>query len=233
MATDTPKKPEDALPAGGQPSPGKAEEPSAPQTYTKEQAEKLADEKHAKLDKTISTLEKAVSRSTAAIEAAERRATAAEEALTEAEKAKDAVALKAAGDSPDALSIYQAKVAVREAQADLKTREIKLEADKVEHAGLIEDAQNYRKAQLANEIALETGVDANQLIALTDGTEEKMRKAAEILPKTGQHLPVGTKLPDSGEGTGGVKKLSEMTDEELKGMSDKDYFARREKGENL
>lgn len=233
MTTDAPRKPEDALPAGGQPSTDKPPEPSAlPETLTRKEAEKLADEKHAKLDKTISTLEKAASRSTAALEAAEKRATAAEEAQTEADKAKDAAALKAAGDSPDALSIYQAKIAVRDAQADLKTREAKLEADKLEHAGIIEDAQNYRKAQLANEIALEMGVDANQLIALTDGTEEKMRKAAEILPKTGQHQPAPT-IPDSGGGAGGVKKLSEMTDEELKNISEAEYFKRREAGEKL
>ncbi len=233
MTTDAPRKPGDALPAEGLPSTEKPLESSAlPETLTRKEAEKLADEKHAKLDKTIAGLEKAASRSTAALEAAEKRATAAEEAQTEADKAKDAATLKAAGDSPDALSIYQAKIAVRDAQADLKTREAKLETDKREHAADIEDAQNYRKVQLANEIALETGVDANLLIAVTDGTEEKMRKAAENLPKTGQHQPAPT-IPDSGGGAGGVKKLSEMTEEELKGMSDKDYFTRREAGEKL
>lgn len=231
MITDAQKDPKDALPAEGQPSGDKPQEPSAPETYTKEQAEKLADEKHAKLDKQIANLEKTASRSAAAVEAAERRAKAAEEAMAETEKAKDAAALKAAGDNPDALSLYQARVAVREAQADVKAEKEQLEADKREHAAEIEDAKSYKVMKLANEIGAELNVDANQLVSLTDGTEEKMRKAAEILPKVGQ--PRTTTIPDSGGGTGGAKKLSEMNKEELDKMSDEEYFKRREAGEKI
>jgi len=231
MDTDAKEGQKDTLPGKGQSSGEKPQEPSAqPETFTKEQAEKLAekraDEKHAKLDTQVAKLTKDSAKLTTAIEAASRRAAAAEEALAEPEKAKDDAALKAAGDTPDALSVHLAKVAVREAKDAVKREREQLDADKAEHATEIEDAKSYNTTKLAMEIATELNVDANQLISLTDGTEEKMRKAAEILPKVGQSQK--TTLPDSGGGAGGVKKLSEMTIPEQDNISDAEWFAKRE-----
>ena len=59
-----------------------------------------------------------------------------------------------------------------------------------------------------------------------------MRSLAEVLPKLNAPV-VPANIPDSGTGKGGGRKLSDMDDTELAAISDKDYFRRREAGEEL
>ena len=235
--TDANQEPKDAIQETGQPSKDSADKPSTPpETLTRVEAEKLADqkadEKHSKLDTRLRELEKAGTRSTAALEAANRRTAVAEESLAVVQVEKDRAELEAAHGSPDALSLYQAKIAARERKATLDQRESDLTQKEADHADEIAEARVGKAAILATTIARETGVDASQLLNLTDGSEEKMRAAAEVLPKLNAPV-VPANIPDSGTGKGGGRKLSDMDDTELADISDKDYFKRREAGEEL
>ena len=137
------------------------------------------------------------------------------------------VELDAAKGDSSALSVYEAKVAVREAQATVKRDREELAEEKRTHSADIEDAKTHRITVLANEIGKELNVNPQSLLTLTDGTEAKMRKAAEVLPKV---TPSGDppKTPDSGLGSGAGKSLSEMTTEDQDKMSDDEWFKKRE-----
>ena len=229
---DAEQEPKEVVPKGqpSEESPGKPSTP--PETYTREQVDQEIATKHSKLDKRLGELEKAGTRSTAALEAANRRTAVAEESLAVAQVEKDRAELEAAKGSPDALSLYQAKIAARERKATLDQRESDLTQKESDHADEIAEARSGKKAILATTIARETGADANQLLTLTDGSEEKMRSLAEVLPKLNAPV-VSANIPDSGTGKGGGRKLFDMSDAELAELSDADFFKRREAGEEL
>lgn len=231
---DAEQEPKDAG-SEGQPSSESSGTPSTPpETYTREQVDQEIATKHSKLDKRLGELEKAGTRSTAALEAANRRTAVAEEALATVQVEKDRAELETAKGSPDALSLYTAKIAAREIKVGLDQREAALEASKTEHEAEITEARANTKVNLANTIARETGADASQLLNLTDGSEEKMRELAKVLPKgNAPASPVNPNIPDSGTGKGGGRKLSDMSDAELAALPDADYFTRRAAGEEL
>ena len=100
------------LPSSDKPTPS-----GEPEMLTKEQAEKLADERHSKLDKEISDLRKAQEKSTKSIEAADKRAKAAEEALRESEETARAL-LNAPTESALLLDTSGAILALNRPAAD-------------------------------------------------------------------------------------------------------------------
>lgn len=208
------------------PSEEKKPEPST-ETLTKEQAEKLANERHSKLDKRISELERETQQHARVAEAAEARAKAAEARSAEAQARADEAERKSLGDTPDALTLFEAKVAHRREMERLAHDKEAFEAEKRSHAEEIAEAKSYRTARVADEIAKEYGVDATLLTEMTDGSREKMEKLAKVLPKKEDGTPNLQKppKPDSGKRSAGA---GTKTVEQLDKMSNDDYFNMRE-----
>jgi len=196
------------------------ETPEAPSTstemLTKEQAEKLANERHSKLDREISDLKKATAKAASTIQAAEDRAQAAEAEVSKAQKAKDEAEYEAARGNPDTLTLYERNKVIREAEVELKRKQAELKRSQLEHEEAIKEIADFKITKLATEIASKyKGVEASTLIELTDGTPEKMEKLAQKLsgtkpPKEPEEKP---EPPDSGEtkGGGGDAKYKGMT----------------------
>ncbi len=212
------------------PSQDKELKPSAePEVLTKEQAEKLANERHSKLDKRIAELEKLTSRSTKAVEAAENRAKAAEAALAEAQRRAEDSERESLKDSPDGLSLFEKEVKHREAEADLVRQKAEWEAQKATYEAEIEEAKTYRVIKMADEIASDKGVDAALLVSMTDAYTDstkrraKMEALAKVLPKKEPgdkfQLPKPPK-PDSGRTSG---RFGKPTLEQLEKMSMEQY----------
>ena len=206
-----------------------ADNPEQPSTQsellTKEQAERLANERHSKLDKRISELQKLTERSTQSLKDAESRALAAEEQLERLEKAKEESEYEKVRSNPDSLSLFQERKTVREEQAALKRQKAEFERGKAEYAEAIAEATKFKTFQIASEIATKyKGVDATELMELTDGTPAKMEKMAARLGKavaktTTTETPFN---PDSGLGTGGAPRY---TLEQLEAMTEEQYAA--------
>lgn len=206
MGTDTTKEAQEVISGGDDVSGEKPEESSSnPEMLTREQAEKLANEKHSKLDKRIAELEKTTTKAAKIIEAAESRAAAAEEALANAERAKEEAEFEKVRGDPDALSTFQTKKAVKDAEARVAKDRALLAKERAEHAEALAEIANFKIVQAASEIASKyKGVVASELIDLTDGSPEKMEKMA-IRLSSGK--AIGSKagdsfVPDSGDGKG-------------------------------
>ncbi len=213
------------------PSQRKELKPSAePEVLTKEQAEKLANERHSKLDKRIAELEKAGKHSAKALELAEARVKAADAALTEANRKAEEAERMALGESPDALSIFEAKVKHRQTVDNFEQQRAKEEAKWAEHEADIEEARAYKVIRMADEISAESGVDAVLLVSMTDAytdstkRREKMEALSRVLPKkeAGDDKPNLTKppKPDSGRTSG---KFGKPTLKQLEDMPMEEY----------
>lgn len=193
------------LPSGEKPKPS-----TEPEMLTKEQAEKLANERHSKLDKRISELEKITQR-------ADARAKAAEDRLAKAARQAEDAERDSIKDSPDALSLFEQRVKLRQ------DREA-FEAERVAHAEDIAEAKQYKITRVADEIASEYEVDSSLLVQLTDGSREKMEKLAKSLPKkeAGDNKPNLQKppKPDSGKTSG---RFGKPTLDQLEHMSMDEY----------
>ena len=202
------------LPEVGLPSGEKTPTPSTPpETYTKEQVEKLVSERHSKLDKRIAELEKVTAKSTKAVELAEKRAADAEAAFVKAQKEKDDADLEAIRDNPDALTQYQIKVRHRERDAELTRRERELIQREAEDEEAKQELLEFKQTKLASEIASKfEGVDPATLTELTDGSAEKMELLAKklgTLKVKKEEVPGSPEFkPDSGLTSGGARKLT-------------------------
>ncbi len=198
-----------------------------PEMISRQEAEKLANEKHSKLDKRISELEKATKQSTKALEAAQARAEAAQEALMEANRRVEEAERNALGDSPDALSLFEAKIKLRQATNEFEDIKAKWEAEKSQYADDIAEAKAYKVQKTADEIATEYGVEASLLVQLTDGSREKMERLAKSLPKkeAGDNKPNLRKPPDSGKPSGKFGNLTTTQLNELAERNPEAYYA--------
>ena len=186
---------------------------------TKEQVDK----RQSKLDKRIFELEKAQEKSTKAIEAAAKRAQVAEDALVEARKKTQEAERAALGDTPEAVRLFDARVAQREAADALEERQRRFDDERAEWEDTIAEAKQYKTTRLANEIASEYDVDSELLVSLTDGSREKMERLAKSLPK--KEADDKTRLrrpPDSGRKS---TVLTNPTVEQLNNMSMEQYAA--------
>jgi len=220
MLSDAETKPGDALPNEGQPSTGGESKPSTqPEVFTKEQVE----ERHSKLDKTIATLTKQNEASKRAIEDAKTKTDSYAKRLAEIEEEKARGELEGIRDNPDALSLWQARQAHREAVKELETQRASFEQERGQFLTDLEEVKSYKTFKGAMEIASKPeykGVDAQKLVDLTDGSSEKMEGLARLL-KAGMGQPAVTvTLPDSGKSTGGA---GEPTAEELAEMPIEQY----------
>jgi hypothetical protein len=192
-----------------------------PEMLTKDQAEKLANEKHSKLDRRISELEKSGEKATKALDAAVKRAEAAEQRLAQAEKEKMEAERKALGDSPDAIDLFEEKMKLKQAKDALEEENRKIAEAKAEWEDVLEEARLFKTTKLAEEIASEYEVDASLLVTLTDGSKEKMETLAKSLPKkTAEDKVEIPKPPDSSKKS---RVLTNPTVEQLNKMSMEEY----------
>ncbi len=208
------------------PSEGEKPAPSEePEMLTKEQAEKLANERHSKLDRRISELEKAQEKSKRALETAVKEAKDARDTLARARKDVEEAERKALGSTPDALSLFEAKVAHKQAVDAFEEQRRQFQADKAEWDEAIAEAKQYKVTKIADEIANNPKhkVDAALLVSMTDGSREAMEKLAAVLPeKSDEDKPNIPKPPDSGKKS---RVLTNPTVEQLGKMSMEEHAA--------
>jgi chromosome segregation ATPase len=187
--------------------PSTSEEKPSPEPVmlTKEQAEKLANDRHSKLDKKIAELTKNSERLQKSILDAETRTKKAYDSLSVAQKRVEEAERKSLGDSPDALKLFEAQVKHRQEVEKLEQMRSEFESEKVKYTEDISEAKQYKITRLADTIASEYGVDASLLTTLTDGSQEKMELLAKSLPKKdeGKGIQLPGK-PDSGKHISGV-----------------------------
>lgn len=201
-------------------------EPSQPpEMLTREQAEKLANERHSKLDKRISELEKQSNRAVKGQEAAQARAQAAETAYAELQRERESQELEGIKDNPDALTIFQRKKALREMEVALNKREAEMKRREEENTEALAEVTRFKVVKQAMEIVAKPGyedVSAEDLIELTDGTPEKMEKMALKLAKLKPKASEKTEPfePDSARNKGGASK---PTQEQLEKMTPAQY----------
>jgi len=208
----------------------KPKDSTEPELLTKEQVDKLFNERQSKLDRRIFELEKANERSSKTVEAAASRAKVAEESLALAKKELEDAERRSLGDSPDALTLFEAKVKHKQVVDALDEKIRKFEDEKTEWEDAISEAKQYKLIKVADEIASEYEVDSELLVSMTDGSREKMEKLAKVLPKkTSEDKPTFVKPPDSGKKS---KVLTNPTIEQLNSMSMEryaEYVAERDK----
>ncbi len=209
----------------------KPEDSTEPELLTKEQVEKLFNKRQATLDKRIFELEKSQLKYTKALEAAAQRTKNAELSLALAQKERDDAERRALGDSPDALTLFEAKIKHKQDVEAMEERQRKFEEDKSEWEDAISEAKQHKVAKIADEVASEYEVDSELLVSMTDGTREKMEKLAKVLPKkTADDVPIiPRRPPDSGKKS---RVLTNPTVEQLSKMSMgqyADYVAERDK----
>ncbi len=192
-----------------------------PEMLTKEQAEKLANEKHSKLDRRIFELEKAQEKSTKALEAAANRAKAAEASLALAKKQTEEAERRSLGDTPDAMKLFEARIAHRQAEDALAEKMRQFEEEKTQWDDVVNEAKQYKVVKMADEIASEYEVDSSLLVSMTDGSREKMEKLAKVLPKKEDKVTI-PKPPDSGKKS---RVLTNPTVEQLEHMTMEQHVA--------
>lgn len=213
----------------GKPSTSEEQKPSVePEMMTKEQAEKLANERHSKLDKKIAELTKTAEHLEKAARKAEDKVVQSQRALDEAQRRIDDVERKSYGESPDGLKLFEKQVELRQRIADADKREAEIARREAEVATQITEAQQFKVEKKAAELAVEYGVDASLIVSLSDGTPEKMEKIAQILPKKeGDSRPL--KKPDSGKTSKGFGNLTPEQLEKLPMDKYAEYVAERDK----
>jgi chromosome segregation ATPase len=210
MVTDAKEEPKDAIQEAGQDSAEQQRDSKKAKLYTEDEVEKKFSSQRSALDKKIAELTKATTSATSLIKEAEARASAAEQALEKAERAKDEAEYERVRGNPDALTDFQAKKAIKEAQEQLRKERADIARSKAEHADELKEIASWKTERAAREIAdKHKGVDYKDLIELTDGSPEKMEKMAAKLatikvaetPKEVKE-PEEENEPDSGDGKG-------------------------------
>jgi len=208
--------PEDALQLGRPSSEEgqKASEP--PKTFTADQVEQAARERHSTLDKQISKLTKSV-------EIAQKRADDAEAALTQFKADRDTAEMESVREDPDKLSVLQLRQQVRKEEAALKVAQKALEKEKLEHTAEIEAAAETQKEIAVWQMAVKHGVDPVLLKSLDIDSPEKLDIVAKALAANKPKTPSepGTGEPDSSISAGGltgIDALAKANDDFSKGL---------------
>ena len=181
-----------------------------PKTYTEEEVDKLIRERHSTLDKRIADLNKQLKLKEG--EAGEVQGLKAK--VAELEEEQERKELAEAGDNPDLKRQIQDRKNLKQRQSDLEKRERELKAKELEHEEAIKAVTQYNLGKLAGEIASKyPGIEAADLIELSDGSPEKMEKIAQRLSKKEGIRPDSGISVGSGEPT--IEQLDKMTPEEF------------------
>jgi hypothetical protein len=235
MTTDAKENQKDTIQETGQDSAEQQRDSKKQKVYTEDEVEKKFSTQRSALDKQIAEAKATATKALKAIEEANARATTAEEALKKAERAKDEAEYERVRGNPDALSDFQAKKAIKDAQSQLAKERAEIALQKAEHADDMAALNTWKIERSAQDIASKhKGVDYKDLIELTDGSAEKMEKMAVKLEKIPTTETAATKEteeenePDSGEGRGhsgksSMKQLAEMPMEEYERQAKERY----------
>lgn len=191
---DAPTKTKDALQKSGQPSEVEQKGPSTPpEMITKDQAEKLADEKHSKLDKEIARLTKVN-------EAVIKRVEDAEAKELERQRERDEAAIRDADGDPVKLTALQRQKSFRDEQTTHTKAVAEHEKEKATWQERIEKVEAAELKSDIKEIAEKNKVDLKQLTdSLPEGVKEL--KAIEGIAKAIANAKPFE--PDSGNTVGG------------------------------
>jgi len=165
------------------------ETPPEPSTPTKmipqEEVDKLIGERHSTLDKKVAELTKSVEAQSKAAQLAEERAAAAEEILARAEDARAEAEFRAIPpDNTDALSLYQQRMAHKQAVRDFEAAKKEHEKSVALHAAELAEAQSFKALKVASDIVAKpeyAGINPSDLVELTDGSPDKMESLAKKL----------------------------------------------------
>ena len=179
-----------------------------PETYTKEQVDKIRSDTLATAGRERAEIQKAADAAKKALDDSMQRLSDLEAEIETLRKEKDDTELEAARQNPDALSVLQAKQALRTQQANIEKKEREIqrrEAEIEESTKALREAGRMAEAQ---QLAREYDVDAQQLIDLTDGSRDKMEALAKRLQKPAASGQESTTKPDSGVTTGTRGKLT-------------------------
>ena len=213
---DSPQTEPTSVGSGGTTSGG------TPETFTKEQVQKLISDERAQAGRKAAEGKKAAEKAALEIVEQRRLTKIAEETLAQLQREKDEAELEAARENPDALNVFQAKQTLRARDLELKRKEQELSKRELEAKEALDVVNKFRMEQKAAEISAQYSVDASTLLAITDGSPEKMEAAAKALSQG--KTPKGTETPaikpDSGMTSGGAGR---PTAEQLEAMSPEQY----------
>jgi len=176
---------QDSLPGGGQTSEeGKGTSTKTTQTFTEAQLKQA-------IEKAVSDAEskkgrdwQGLSAKAARVDELEQDVTSLTDQIRTLREAQNKAELDAARDDPDRLSVYQLRQQLRQAQDELATEKRKLNQEKAQFKVDLEELNKSKTGRLAAEIAGKyKGVEPETLLAITDGTAEKMEALAKVLGK--------------------------------------------------
>lgn len=179
-----------------------------PETYTKEQVDKIRSDTLAVAGREKAEVQKAAEAAKKSLESTQQKLSELEAELETMRREKDEAELETARQNPEALSVLQTKQSLRNQQAAIERKEREIqrrEAEIEESAKAIKESGRKARAQ---EIAREYGVDASTLIDLTDGSNEKMEALAKKLQKPSASGQEPQSKPDSGVTSGTKGKLT-------------------------
>jgi len=203
----------------GQPS-GDEENPSPPpeeeELIPKSKVDKMLHDRHATLDKRIVSLE---------AQAKQHQARAEEYAnqLKAQREAADRAEYEAVKDSPEALAAYKRAKDVERREAAAAEKERQIESSRQVHEEELRGVAEYKTLRKAEEIAKGyKDADPQTLIALTDGTPEKMTALAKVLWKAGEAPAKRTLVSQADKGLGGGLP-GKLTPEQRERMSMEEY----------
>jgi chromosome segregation ATPase len=156
---------------------------------------------------------------------------ASQDTITALQKQIDEVEEGRYKDNPDAMSVYQMKRQLRDERAKLLEGKQELDRQRQEHQAEIDESKAYKRLRKAQEIAARyTGINPEELVNLTDGSDERMEALAKRIGKPKQEPkpktePTAEVKPDSGVTSGGGQLTPEIADK----LSMEEYAARRKK----
>ena len=206
---DRTDKQADTLPEKGQSSTATIQGTSekTPETYTKEQVEKLVSDSLAKAGrdaKSLTVKESALKDAEKAIEAERQRI-----AKWQADREKEE--LEAVKDDPEALTLFQRKKALREADAKLAEERAAFEEEKATYAERLTAAEETDREILIFEIAGEK-IEPDKLKGLCDKINARTREEIQAVVDAiaGEIKPGLIIKPDSGATIGGGEQTEEQ-----------------------
>ena len=201
---------QDAPPEAGQPSTGKGDGTSAgsPKTYTE------AELQEAVRKRTSDRLAEAGRKAKQESESLQSQIKASNDTIAALQKQLDDAEDGHFKNNPDALTVSQMRRQLRDERAKLLQEKTELDNQRKAHQTELDEAKSYRVLRLAEKVAEGyTDVDPQELVDLTDGSQERMEVLAKRIgvakdAKTGEATWL---KPDSGVTSGSGVDISKMT----------------------
>ena len=190
------------------------EKEQTPQTYTKEQVEKLVRDAR-------TAVQADVGRMRTEADKALKAAQSASERLLRLQKEQDDRELDAAKDNPPIQTAIQERQRRRQAESDLQVAQDKLNETNSKLQELSNKEKEVARERITHEIATRLNVDPARLVKMakfTDGSATEIEDIAKELPKLNPSPPRNTFRPDSNETVGGSpQSVTQIQEDYVKG----------------